>query len=293
MTSTPWFRFYNEAINDPKLKRISVMTKQPRALINGVWVGVLCLASESPERGELLISEGMPYLIEEIIDAVGVDFEIGEFIIDHLLKFGLLSFDGEVYSIAQWDKRQFKSDNSAERVKKHRAKKSQQSNNSSNLNGTGDIRYPKRDSNVECNVTETPPDTESETYIDNTAATAPTHEEIQEDEPKDEFAQCVDLLNHRGLSLDSFTGQLVQDCFDDISPAGTETKLDWFRYACEESAGMSRISWKFFDTVIRSVNASKSLAAHRANKPQSKHSGKQIYIPSSMRQPAPQVQGEF
>lgn len=110
MSDYPWFRFYNEALNDPKLKRIVILTKQPKALINGVWVGLLCLASESPVRGELLISENMPYLMEEIIEVVGVDYEIGELIIDHLIKLEMVSLVDGVYLITRWAERQPKSD---------------------------------------------------------------------------------------------------------------------------------------------------------------------------------------
>lgn len=111
MSSTPWFRFYNEALNDPKLKRIATITKQPKALINGVWCGLLCLASESPDRGKLLISDDMPYLMEEIIDAVGIDYELGELIIDYLIKLEMVSLADGVYSITKWDEMHPKGNN--------------------------------------------------------------------------------------------------------------------------------------------------------------------------------------
>lgn len=166
MSSTPWFRFYNEAINDPKLKRIATITKQPKALINGVWCGLLCLASESPDRGKLLISDDMPYLMEEIIEAVGIDYELGELIIDYLIKLEMVSLADNVYSITKWDDRQFKSDSSAERVRAYRERKAKQNNSSSNLDGNNNNHYPKRYGNSVGNVTVTAQDTESDTDTD-------------------------------------------------------------------------------------------------------------------------------
>lgn len=89
----------------------------------------------------------------------------------------------------------------------------------------------------------------------------------------DEFSSCVSVLSQRGLFLDSFTNQLAQECFDDIDPQGDETKLDWFTYACRESAGQ-KPSWKFIEAIIRGVSDSGSLSAHKANRASPKSRGK-------------------
>lgn len=274
MSDYPWFRFYNEALNDPKLKRIVILTKQPKALINGVWVGLLCLASESPVRGELLISENMPYLMEEIIEVVGVDYEIGELIIDHLIKLEMVSLVDGVYLITRWAERQPKSDNSTERVRRHRAKKAKETSRN-NSNGS---------EKQECNVTETLQETECNVIdidkdkdLNTTTTTAPACEESQ-----NEFGKICTLLAQGGLYLDGFTSQLVQDCYDDIAPPPGESRVNWFEYALAETAG-SRRNWKYLETIVRNVNEAGGLSAHKANRAsqKSKPNGAKSYASNS------------
>lgn len=82
---------------------------------------------------------------------------------------------------------------------------------------------------------------------------------------RDEFGECINVLRLRGLTLDSFTSQLMRRCYDEISPPEGETKLEWFTYACQETAGQ-RAGWKFLEVIIRSVNDSTSLVAHKAER---------------------------
>jgi hypothetical protein len=121
--NTPWFRFYSEALSDRKIVRVCSMTRQPKFAIMGVWSSLLSMANDSPERGLLLIGEDLPLTLDEIFFEIGIDPEIGEIIVSAFIQVGMVSVDGDAYSITHWDDRQFASDNSTDRVKKFRERK--------------------------------------------------------------------------------------------------------------------------------------------------------------------------
>jgi len=125
-----WFRFYNEALDDPKVQRLDGDTFK-------TWVNLLCLCARH---------DGLPKSIQDISFALRVDLHGCSTVLSRLADAGLLDrlhggVDGMHYAIHAWDKRQYKSDTSTERVK----------------------RFRERSSNATETVNETPPDTESET----------------------------------------------------------------------------------------------------------------------------------
>ena len=99
-----WFRFYDDAINDPKLLKLS--DRMHRA-----WVGLLCIASKN--EGQLPAMEDCALMLrlqpermaEALVSVVGA---------------GLLDRDGATLSPHKWNVRQYKSDVSTERVKRFR-----------------------------------------------------------------------------------------------------------------------------------------------------------------------------
>jgi hypothetical protein len=135
-----WFRFYDDAINDPKILRLS--DKMFRA-----WVGLLCLASKYDGA---IPKDDLALTLRATEKGVSA-------IVAYLIEHNLLEDRGEVVTPHNWDGRQFKSDTSNERVK----------------------RYRQRKCNVTEAVTVTPPDTEAETEqkIDS-AGVASTHSEF-------------------------------------------------------------------------------------------------------------------
>lgn len=118
----PWFRLYSDILHDKKIARTSVQVKQPKALVLGLWVTILSLANDSPERGKLLISDGIPLTIDEILYEAGLNGE-GLPIVDEFVKANMLAFEGEVVTVTHWQDRQFASDHSRERVKQYRERK--------------------------------------------------------------------------------------------------------------------------------------------------------------------------
>lgn len=104
-----WFRFYHDALDDPKVQRL------PGDLFK-FWVNILCLASQSDDRG-LIKQDAF-----EIAFALRVSDDDAERMLAELIKRNLLDEMAEGYEIHNWSARQFKSDNVAERVQEHRAK---------------------------------------------------------------------------------------------------------------------------------------------------------------------------
>jgi len=125
MAKMPWFRVYSEILDDQKIKRICRVTGESKALIVGVWICLLALANDSGERGRLTISDKIPYSLDDLIDETGLDEDVLKIVIDHFIELDMLTVGNNValtYEIKNWDGRQFKSDNSSQRVKDWRAK---------------------------------------------------------------------------------------------------------------------------------------------------------------------------
>lgn len=120
-----WFRIYDDLIDDPKVQRLSA--ELFRALIN-IW----CLASKNDGR--------LPN-VEEVAFKLRSTTKKAEKILKELQDFGLIDKSGTTLEPHNWSARQFKSDVSRDRVKRHRERKC----------------------NVTSPVTETPPDTDTET----------------------------------------------------------------------------------------------------------------------------------
>lgn len=116
-----WFRFYSETIRDGKIRRVARKAGETPLHVIGVWSVLLSIASESQQRGTLLLGND-PVTVDDIEDVTGCN--VSE-TLHEMVQVGMLAFDGEVYSIPAWGKRQYESDNSTPRVQKHRQNKKQ------------------------------------------------------------------------------------------------------------------------------------------------------------------------
>lgn len=116
-----WFRFYSETIRDGKIRRVARKAGETPLHVIGVWSVLLSIASESQQRGTLLLGND-PVTVDDIEDVTGCN--VSE-TLQEMIQVGMLAFDGEVYSIPAWGKRQYESDNSTPRVQKHRQHKKQ------------------------------------------------------------------------------------------------------------------------------------------------------------------------
>ena len=140
-----WFRVYPEILNDPKIRRASRALKWDYAKTLGHWLGILCLASESPDRGKLLLSMDEPLSIDDIAQGLKLSTVIAQKFIEIALDSGLLDRENDVFFVPAWSSRQFNSDGSTDRVRKHRE------------------TVEKLSRNVSCNEVRNAPDTNTET----------------------------------------------------------------------------------------------------------------------------------
>jgi hypothetical protein len=104
-----WFRFYNEALDDPKVQQLDPVVFKH-------WVNLLCIACR--HDGKLPSHESMAFSLR--LDIIGL-----ESLLDRLLIAGLIDVrkggaNGSYIAPHGWEKRQYKSDTSTERVKRFR-----------------------------------------------------------------------------------------------------------------------------------------------------------------------------
>lgn len=114
---TKWFRFYSDAMRNPKVAKLS--DREFR-----LWVQVLAVASEN--EGRIPSAEDLKHVLNARLDHLLTGLK-------RLISAGLIDQLDVGYEPHNWNKFQYKSDTSTDRVKKHRAER---------------------------NVSETPPDTE-------------------------------------------------------------------------------------------------------------------------------------
>lgn len=100
----PWFRFYREAINDPKILRLPEATRWH-------WVAILCVASGN--SGQLPSPADIALMLR-------VTPQKANSILSVLHAAGLLDKTDQGFTPHNWGGRQYKSDVSTERVKRFR-----------------------------------------------------------------------------------------------------------------------------------------------------------------------------
>lgn len=104
----PWFRLYNEVVDDPKVQRLSgAMFKH--------WINVLCLASKNG---------GIVPSLKDVAFKLRINESKAALMLDELLALTLLDAgqEGELRP-HNWEGRQYRSDDVTARVQKSRAKR--------------------------------------------------------------------------------------------------------------------------------------------------------------------------
>lgn len=102
-----WFRFYDMALDDPKVQRL------PCELFKA-WVNLLCLASRNAGR--------LPDLAD-VAFALRLSEEAASGVVDLLASAELLDLDDDGYAPHNWKGRQFSSDNDDTAVERQRRKR--------------------------------------------------------------------------------------------------------------------------------------------------------------------------
>lgn len=119
--ANPWFRMYSEFSHDPKVQMMSEVMQRR-------YIMIMCLrcSNELVTLHETEIAFHLRITDDELAETKALFIAKG--------------FIDEQWSLLNWEKRQFKSDSSAERVSRHRANKKAASN--------GDVTLQKRKSNA-------------------------------------------------------------------------------------------------------------------------------------------------
>jgi len=134
----------------------------------------LALANDSPERGTLLLTDKISYTISDLIATMELDQEAGEGIVAAFIELGLLTCEGNVLRITNFNKRNFTSDNSAERVREWRARQGDEEKEAPNdyEKGNGDETLQGGYGNGDVTLPDAEAKTEAETDSEKDAPTA-------------------------------------------------------------------------------------------------------------------------
>lgn len=113
-----WFRWWHDGTTDGKLLRLSLEHRW-------LWVALLTLASESPRRGYLYVSENLPCDIYDVARKADLDKDVCQSGIDLMMteRFNMVATDENgAWRIVNWEKRQPKREDAtnAERQKRYR-----------------------------------------------------------------------------------------------------------------------------------------------------------------------------
>lgn len=181
-----WFRFYDDAINEPKLLKLS-------DALYRAWVGVLCIASKND--GALPPTDDVALLLR-------MKPEKAEAVLVELIKAGLLDQDETGKRPHNWNARQYKSDVSNERV----------------------ARYRKRRGNGECNVTGNGTVTASETESDTEAETEQNKDSVAVDFER--WWKAYPKRVGRGQAVRAFKRALTQATLEELVAGASRYAAD-------------------------------------------------------------------
>lgn len=145
----PWFRVYTETFSDPKIRRLTPARRW-------LWISVLGAARKSSEPGVLLVSSAIAMDATDIAEFAGLPAGEVRKGLPELERLGMIrqeTGDRRAWVITNWDDRQYESDTSTPRVRKHRSNTPSR-NGDRPLHGRSKDRYN--------GVAVTPPESESE-----------------------------------------------------------------------------------------------------------------------------------
>jgi hypothetical protein len=104
-TKKLWFRLYVEAVDDPKLRRLSLAQRW-------LWICVLAAARASPEPGFLLVTPEDPLTPADLAHTSGMALRSVQSTLTLMDKLGLITYAHDVgtFYVTAWWERQFESD---------------------------------------------------------------------------------------------------------------------------------------------------------------------------------------
>lgn len=139
MSELPWFKFYTEALSDPKFAVVANDNKMQTWEVLGIWTSLLCVAANSPIRGTLAISELRGLSIKDLKSIIRwddsywdntdfQDFYDFESIIKSFMELDMIILDEcGTYKIKNFDERQETKEDKTARLNRERQKRFQNS----------------------------------------------------------------------------------------------------------------------------------------------------------------------
>jgi len=152
----PWFRMYTEAVDDEKLKLLAFEDRWH-------FVALLCCKG----KGMLDEDQSFDLLERKLSVKLGLQRRELDELHRRLMEVGLVD---EYWQPTKWDSRQYRSDRSTERVRRHRQK-----------NQNADVTHETDMKRYET-VSVTPPDTETDTDTEKDKKNRPSTCEVDESE---------------------------------------------------------------------------------------------------------------
>src|SRR5258708_3978007 len=101
-----WLRLYTEITADRKLRRLPPAQRW-------LWIAVMVVARKSPNPPKLLLAEGVAVSVEDLADEASITVEEAQVGMDAFLGQHMVRIEDGVFILINWDKRQYKSDDSA------------------------------------------------------------------------------------------------------------------------------------------------------------------------------------
>ena len=198
--ANPWFRMYAEFATDPKVQMMSESDQRR-------FVMLLCLRCSNDDV--TLHDDEVAFQLRISNDEWSRSKAL-------FLQKGLINEDNTPTS---WDKRQFVSDSSAERVRRHRENK-------------------KKAAKRACNVTETPPEADTEADTDTSLSPAPETADVAQQtiaQPEELAAThkgtICRRLRHEARVASAAPHQLTDETWDQILAKRTDEEIIEFAKA--------------------------------------------------------------
>lgn len=105
MNEVKWIKITTDIFNDNKMKLIDVMPEADA--IFRIWIGLLTLAGQTNNKGEVYLSQNMPYTDEMLATIFNRPINIIRLAINTLNKFGMIEVDEKkMIYISNWKKHQ-------------------------------------------------------------------------------------------------------------------------------------------------------------------------------------------
>lgn len=104
MSEIKWIKLSTATFDDEKIKLIEQMPDADTTLV--IWLKLLTLAGKTNASGFLWLSREVPYTDENLATLFNRPLQVVRYALEIFRRFGMIEFDGDYISIANWEKHQ-------------------------------------------------------------------------------------------------------------------------------------------------------------------------------------------